>query len=243
MKQDVESRTIAEIVAENYKAAAVFKKFGLDFCCGGKIPLQEACEKHSLDLKEIVDQLAQITKDNNSSGVAENLRLDALVDYIVDVHHQYVQNSSLEIEPYLEKIVQVHGEKHPELKRVKALFESVKNELAVHMVKEENILFPYIKSMMKAKNNHENLVPPNFKTIINPINMMEQEHVTVGNEFREIRSITNNLTPPVGACNTYCVTFSLLDEFENDLHRHIHLENNILFMKSVSLENELLQAN
>lgn len=243
MTHSLKSKTIAEIVTKNYKAAAVFKKLGLDFCCGGKLRLEDACKKEFLNLTEVLHQLDLVMANNdNVTFHAENLELDDLVDHIVETHHHYIQEQTPEIESLLEKIVQVHGEKHPELKEVKRLFKSIKNELSLHMPKEENILFPYIKKMIEAKRNHKPIILTDFETIKNLIRVMEEEHVTVGDELKEIRGLTNNLTSPEDGCNTYRVTFAMLDEFENDLHRHIHLENNILFDKISFFEEKLLEV-
>lgn len=231
MTHSLGSNTIAEIVTKNYKTAAVFKKLGLDFCCGGKLKLEDACKKEGLDLVEVLHQLNHVTKTDDLSFSAENLEPDDLIDHIVEVHHTYVQEKLPEIESFLEKIARVHGERHSELKEVKRLFVSIKDELSSHMLKEEDILFPHIKKMVWAKKNHESIAPADFETTKNLIRVMEEEHITVGDELKEIRSLTNGLTSPEDGCNTYRVTFAMLDEFENDLHRHIHLENNILFDK------------
>lgn len=233
-------QTIAQCVANNYQTATVFKKHKIDFCCGGKISISEACQKNKVDEEPLLQELNEVTQQKSQEDAAETYELDKLAKYIVEKHHTYVRQRIPEIEPFLDKVVRVHGEKHPELKKVQENFQAVKEELLNHMQKEEKVLFPYIEQMMEAKKNNAQLEPPFFGTIKNPINMMEMEHESAGNAFKEIREITNDLTPPDSACNTYRVTFSLLDEFENDLHRHIHLENNVLFPKSIMVETGLL---
>lgn len=234
------NQTIAQCVADNYQTATIFKKHKIDFCCGGKVSIQEACRKNNADEKMLLQELNETTKQKPQKDAAENYELDKLAKYIVEKHHAYVRQTIPEIEPFLDKVVRVHGEKHPELKKVQENFQAVKEELLNHMQKEENELFLYIKQMVAAKKKNIQLEPPFFGMIKNYINMMEMEHESAGNAFKEIREITNDLIPPEGACNTYRVTFSLLDEFENDLHRHIHLENNVLFPKSIMLETYLL---
>lgn len=234
--------TIAELVVKNYRTAAVFKRHGIDFCCGGKISIAEACEKQGVDREFLLKELQEALHILPEKSDADALGLDELTKYIVNTHHNYVRQRLPEIEPFLEKVIRVHGEKHPELKRVKELHEAVKDELLTHMQKEEKVLFPYIRELVAAQNTKKTVEPPFFGTIKNPIRMMEQEHELAGDKCKEIRDITNNLTPPEGACNTYRVTFSMLDEFENDLHRHIHLENNILFPQSTQLEETLLSS-
>ncbi len=233
-------QTVAECVADNYQTAVIFKDNNIDFCCGGKISIEDACKKNNIDEETLLQSLNELVQNKKQENPVEQYELDDLADYIVGKHHKYVRESIPQIEPFLDKVVDAHSQRHPELYKVRENFLKVKNELLAHMVKEERVLFPFIKEMVKAKKNGSKVAPPFFGTIRNPINMMEADHESAGNDFKEIRSITNALTPPSDACNTYRVTFSLLDEFESDLHRHIHLENNILFPKSIILESELL---
>jgi regulator of cell morphogenesis and NO signaling len=164
--------------------------------------------------------------------------IDLLADYIEKKHHRYVEEKSLEIKPYLEKICKVHGGHHPELFKINEHFNTAAGELAMHMKKEELILFPFIRKMAKAKQEHSGIGTPTFGTVQNPIQMMMNEHSAEGDRFRKIEELSNNYTPPENACNTYKVTFALLKEFERDLHLHIHLENNILFPKAIELEKD-----
>ena len=167
--------------------------------------------------------------------------LDLLADYIEKKHHRYVQEKTLEIQPYLDKICKVHGERHPELLEIKEEFNASAGELAAHMKKEEMILFPFIRKMTKAKLENTKVDAAHFGTVKNPIQMMMNEHTVEGNRFRKIEELSNNYTPPLDACNTYRVSFALLKEFEQDLHLHIHLENNILFPRAIEIEKELIQ--
>lgn len=234
------NQTISECVATNYQTATVFKKYKIDFCCGGKISIQDACKKNNIEEEILLQELNKAIEQELQENPAEAFELDDLAEYIVEKHHTYIRNRIPEIEPFLEKIVSVHGERHPELKKVQENFQAVKEELLSHMKKEENILFPFIKEMVKAKKTNATLTLLSCGSIKNPINMMELEHESAGDTFKEIREITDDLSPPEGACNTYRTTFALLDEFENDLHRHIHLENNVLFPKAILLEEALL---
>lgn len=236
----MENQTIAQIVANDYRTASVFKKFGLDFCCGGKKTLAHACQEKGVDKEALLTTLKKITEGTAGTDDARDLELDSLTDYIVEKHHSYVLKRIPEIKSFLAKVVDVHGDVHPELARVQKIFLSLKEAIDPHMTEEENILFPYIKEMLKAKREKFPLAAPPFGTIKTTIHRMEQEHEIVGNGLKEIREITNNLTPPENGCNTYRVVFLMLDEFENDLHRHIHLENNVLFPKAIQLEEKLL---
>lgn len=165
--------------------------------------------------------------------------MDLLADYIEKKHHRYVEEKSLEIKPYLDKICQVHGSRHPELYEINELFTASVGELAKHMKKEELVLFPFVRKMVKARQNGSSVDAPHFGTIQNPIQTMMAEHDNEGERFRKIESLSKDYTPPEDACNTYRVTLSLLKEFEDDLHLHIHLENNILFPKAAEMEKAL----
>lgn len=235
-----EGETIGELVAKDYRKAQVFKKYGLDFCCGGKKSVKAACEEKGIDADKVERELNAFTdtpapKTENY----DNWGLGFLGDYIVNKHHSYVVESLPALTEYTTKIARVHGERHPELLEVARHFAAVAAELTSHMPKEERILFPYIKQLEEAKKNGTKMDRPAFGTIQSPINMMEMEHEAAGNSMEAIRSLTNNYELPADACATYRVAFSKLQEFEDDLFNHIHLENNILFPKAIALEKEL----
>jgi len=235
--KDTASKTIGEIVAEDYRTASLFKKYGIDFCCKGGRTLDEACELKNLDPNTLEAELEAIRleqrghKEDYSSWA-----LDRLVNHIVSHHHHYVENAIQQIKPFLDKVCKVHGDRHPELLEIQHEFLQSAGELAMHMKKEELVLFPYILKLVKEG---VHVGTPHFGTVENPINMMMQEHDTEGERFRKIAALSNNYTPPGDACNTYRVTFSMIQEFEEDLHLHIHLENNILFPGAIELENKL----
>ncbi len=230
------SKTVAEIVAENYKAADVFKKHGIDFCCGGGVSLAEICRRKSLDYKQIEAELLALGNDIPESHDFNNWELDVLVDYIIEKHHTYVMENIPLIVQYAEKVARVHGNHYTETVKIKDLFKEVAEELMTHLRKEENILFPFIKMMTKAKKEGLPMPSPPFGTVQNPIRMMETEHEYAGNIFKKIAELTNNYQPPEGACNTFRVLYAKLKEFEEDLHQHIHLENNILFPDAIGME-------
>ena len=236
-----ENQIIGELVARDYRTASVFKKYSIDFCCQGNRTIEEACEKKNIDTKKVLEDLvAMMEAKSESTTDYQSWPLDLLADYIEKKHHRYVQEKTLEIQPYLDKICKVHGERHPELMDIREEFNASAGELAAHMKKEELILFPFIRKMVKVKQENSNVEAANFGTVKNPIQMMMDEHTVEGNRFRRIEELSNNYTPPQDACNTYRVSFALLKEFEQDLHLHIHLENNILFPKAVEIENDLI---
>lgn len=231
----IKNKTVAEVVAENIKTAHVFKKHGIDFCCGGGITIEKACEKKQLDYQTLKNELLQVD-DAPKAYNYNSWKLDFLIDHIINVHHAYVEESIPLILQYSNKVAKVHGHHYTEVIEINKLFTEVANELAAHLKKEEIILFPYIKKLLKYKNEDLELTKPPFETVNNPIKMMEEEHETAGNIFKKIAKLTNNYTPPEGACNTFKALYAKLDEFEQDLHQHIHLENNILHPKAKKLE-------
>ncbi len=232
--------SIGELVALDFRTAEIFKKYKIDFCCGGKKTLSQVCEEKKIDRIEIQNKLNDLTNDTNlSSQNYNNWSLDFLVDYIINTHHNYVKTSIPIILEYTNKIAKVHGENHPELIAINNLFKEATAELEAHMVKEETILFPYIKELVSSSNKTKQNAICDFGTIKNPIRMMEHEHDVVGDIFKTMRELSNNYTPPDDGCTTYKVAFLKLNEFEADLHQHIHLENNILFPKSIKLESQL----
>ncbi|WP_413998040.1 iron-sulfur cluster repair di-iron protein [Flavobacterium sp. W1B] len=229
--------TIGEFVAQDFRTAAIFSKYGIDFCCKGNRTLEEVCDKKVITPDELLEQLETVLATKNDAGIDfKSWPLDLLADYIEKTHHRYVEQKIPVLLQFLDKLCKVHGANHPELFEINELFIGCAGELTQHMKKEELILFPFIKKMVNATMNHQMIQAPGFGTVENPIAMMMDEHEAEGDRFVKIASLTNNYTPPADACNTYQVTFAMLNEFEQDLHKHIHLENNILFLKSVALE-------
>lgn len=235
-----ENNVVGEVVATDYRAAAVFQKFGIDFCCKGNISIGDVCQASNIDSKSLLQDLVQALKQtDNETADFKSWPLDLLADYIEKKHHRYVDAKLQEIKPYLAKIVSVHGDRHPELAEVEALFAQTAGELTAHMKKEEFILFPFIRKMAKAEQDNVSIDRPQFSTVENPVALMKHDHNEEGERFQKIATLTGVYTPPADACNTYRVTFALLQEFEADLHLHIHLENNILFPKAIEMEKRL----
>jgi regulator of cell morphogenesis and NO signaling len=238
--EELIGKTLAEIVTDNIRSAIVFEEYGLDFCCKGNRSLKAACSDKNLDTQKIVDELTNFSYDGNGKENSSEWQLDFLVDYIINNHHQYVRRMIPVITLHADKVASVHGKNHPETLRIADLFLAVREELEMHMMKEERILFPQIKQMVLTQKENSQFFPPPFGTIQNPIRMMEFEHTSAGDALSQIRELSNNYTHPEDACNTFKALFSELKEFEEDLHKHIHLENNILFPKSITLEAELI---
>ncbi|WP_086477580.1 iron-sulfur cluster repair di-iron protein [Arenibacter amylolyticus] len=238
--ENLMSKPIGEIVADNYKTAQVFKSHKIDFCCKGNRSVLEVAEKNKLDANLLLKELQSVQQQTHGDQIDFTAwPLDLLADYIEKKHHRYVETQIPILKQYLSKLCRVHGERHPELLEITQHFNTSAGELTKHMKKEELIVFPAIRKMVRAKQTGTALDPIPVGTIKNPIQMMMQEHENEGERFRVIEKLSDNYTPPADACNTYRVTFSLLQEFEEDLHQHIHLENNLLFPKAEILEKEL----
>ncbi|MBL7925479.1 MAG: iron-sulfur cluster repair di-iron protein [Bacteroidia bacterium] len=235
---------IGNLVANDYRTASVFKQNGIDFCCNGNRTIEDACVQKQKNTETVIKLLEEVTANSTDASNQDFTKwpLDLLADYIEKKHHRYVENKIQEINPFLHKVARVHGDKHPELFEVETLFNESAGELAMHMKKEELILFPFIRKMENAKQTGTTIQAP-FGTVKNPIQMMMNEHTNEGDRFRKIAELTQDYQPPNDACNTYKVTYALLKEFEEDLHQHIHLENNILFPQAITLEKNLTSEN
>lgn len=238
--ENIDDKTVAEIVTENIKTADVFKKNGIDFCCGGNVKVQEICAKKGVDYSKLKEEIIKLGNAPSSGHDFSSWDLDFLADYIINTHHRYVAEANEIITQYSDKVAKVHGHHYTETIEINKLFHDIANELNMHMKKEEHVLFPFIKEIAKAKKEGKALTPPPFGTIQNPINMMEMEHTDAGEIIFKIKDLSNNFTPPEGACNTFRALYAKLEEYQNDLFQHIHLENNILFPKAIALETELL---
>lgn len=229
--------TIGEMVVEDYRKAEVFRKFGLDYCCGGKKSLEDACQKKGIDPLAVQRELDQVGA--SGAGPEQDFDawpLDTLAGHIVDRHHQYVAGALPMLYELTAKVARVHGERHPELIQIAWYFNAIAQELQLHMQKEEMVLFPVIRQMAAAQHNDAPMPKPAFGSIENPIRMMESEHESAGGAMEAIRLLSSDYTPPTDACTSYRVLYAKLQEFEQDLHQHVHLENNILFPKAIELE-------
>lgn len=230
---------VANVVAKNIKAAHIFKKHGIDFCCGGGISITKACEKNEADLNLVLEELLKVDTSIERKYDYDKWDLSFLIEHIINIHHSYVLESIPLISQYATKVAKVHGQNYPDLIQVNKLFHEVAEELLLHMKKEEQVLFPFVKKLVLARNEGIYPLHPPFGTVNNPIRMMESEHENAGDIFKTIAILTNDYTPPAGACNTFRALYAKLKEFEEDLHLHIHLENNILHPKAIALENTI----
>jgi regulator of cell morphogenesis and NO signaling len=231
------STTVGAIVAADHRAAGIFDRFGVDFCCGGKRTFGEACATARVDPGALGAELANLSASSEANSAPDaSWPAEELVNYIVRRHHGYIREQVPVIAGHLEKLVAVHGERHPELRQIAGHFAELSGELQSHMVKEEQVLFPYVRQL--AASVEFGLKPPvgMFGSVSNPIRMMEAEHRFAGDELGVIRGLSSNYSVPADGCTTYRVCYEELAAFDADLRQHIHLENNILFPRAVALE-------
>ncbi len=232
---------VGDVVKENFRAAQIFDKNKIDFCCGGGISIEEACKKSNTNPDQLLADLELIVHTNDpDSKYMDSLGLDELSDYIVRRHHSYVVENIPFLLQKLDKLCNVHGANHAELFEINRLFSQVAENLTAHLQKEEQILFPFIKQLVNLKQGKVSAVE-GLGTAQRVIDELDEEHTGEGNRYAQIARLSADYTCPPDGCNTYRVTFQTLGDFEKDLHRHIHLENNILFVKAVALEKEMIE--
>jgi len=232
-------KTVRDLALENPASTRVFEKLGIDYCCGGKKSLEEACRAANLDIHEVSAALEQASQPAEASPKEQNWHaepLAAVIAHIQNTHHKYTREEIARLGPLFEKVCSVHGSKHPELFEVREAFKALAQELSTHMMKEDMILFPYIVRMEAAAAKKGPLAPAPFGSVQNPVAMMEHEHDSAGNALRTMKHASNGYSAPSDACISYQTLYRALGAFENDLHQHIHLENNVLFPRAVAME-------
>jgi regulator of cell morphogenesis and NO signaling len=238
-RSQLETTTLGDIVSGDYRAATILDCYGLDYCCGGARSLAEGCRQKGVDVDRVISDIVALDPVSHPMPVEPT----ALVDHIVAHHHTYIRMTAPLIRQHLSKVVARHGSRHPELSAIASQFDALADELRLHMLKEERVLFPYITALSQAV-DHDAPAPSDiFGSVQNPIRMMEVEHQEAGEGMAAIHALSSGYTPPEDACNTYRLVYKELDAFEKDLHLHVHLENNVLFPKAVELEEKAeLQA-
>ena len=235
-----DTTTVGQIAAESPNATRELEKIGIDYCCGGSRTLGEACAEAKISVDEVLERLQKATAAPKPDADKnwQDQPLADLIAHIQGTHHVFVRGECPRIAALAEKVVGVHGKSHPELAEVQAVFSGLAGELSVHLMKEEQILFPYIIRLEEASVAGEPAPPAMFGTVMNPVRMMMQEHDGAGEALREMREATKNYSLPEDACSSYRALYEALQAFEADLHQHIHLENNILFPRAVAAERK-----
>jgi regulator of cell morphogenesis and NO signaling len=241
--QTFTTKTIREIALESPQTTRVFEEFKIDYCCGGRKPFGDACMDAGLDPQVVAERIEAAMKDHAARG--ENGRQDGrsaseLIDYIIAKHHLFTVRELERLTPLMEKVCRRHGDQHPELFKLQTIFLALADSLVPHMRKEEAVLFPYIQTLESSLTGDMLAAPPHFGTVANPIRMMMADHEEDGERLRIMREISNDYTLPDGACPSYTALYAGLEDLEKDLHRHIHLENNVLFPAAVELEESSL---
>jgi len=227
--EELANMTLSQIVTDHHQAARVFENYGLDFCCKGKRPLASACREKEIAVEDVLDELYRVLKTEDKKSDFDKMTLTELSEYIVRVHHNYVKQNALLIEKYILRVTSKHGDHYPFMEKVHQLFHELKNELFHHMEREEKVLFPRIKLLELNAAEYEGF------SIQTPIQVMENEHEYAGMLMQKIRELTSNYSAPVQACTTFRLALESLKAFGQDLHQHVHLENNILFSKAIRL--------
>ena len=233
------ARTVRELVLEIPESTRIFEKLGIDYCCGGDRSLEEACAASNLSVDEVLDSLELAEQTARAKQKDRHWQAEALADLVAHIngtHHKYTREEISRLGPLFDKVVSVHGKNHPELQHLRATFRGLAQELTMHMMKEEAVLFPYIVRMEEAVIQREPVLPPPFGTVRNPVAMMMHDHDSAGEALRAMRQASAGYMPPADACVSYQTLYKALADFEKDLHQHIHLENNILFPRAIEME-------
>lgn len=236
------SSSLGEWVAQQPQTARVFEELQLDYCCGGRQSLEQACVAHHLDPAQVLARLDEATASGGGAAGAEDwntAELSRLCDHIESTHHAYLHGELPRLTSLIEKVVKAHGDRHPELRDVQRVFGALRAEMESHMFKEERVLFPAIRYL-------EQSVDPvrfPFGSLANPISRMEDEHDSAGTALAELRRLTADYRPPDDACRTFCVLLDALAKLEADMHAHVHKENNILFPRAIRIEASQGQSN
>ncbi|MBI3644665.1 MAG: iron-sulfur cluster repair di-iron protein [Acidobacteriales bacterium] len=232
------TKTVRDYAIETPQTIPVFEKLGIDYCCGGNRPLEEACAASNLQIDEVLKALDAALAEpvKRSERELQAGSLAELIAHIVGTHHVFVRREIPQLTNLLEKVCTKHGANHPELQHIRTVFRGLGQELMLHLMKEENILFPYIERMEESVLQHEPILPPPFGTVANPVHMMEHEHDDAGAALKALREASKDYTAPADACTSYRALYHALEAFEKDLHQHIHLENNVLFPRALEME-------
>jgi regulator of cell morphogenesis and NO signaling len=229
-------KTVREVAVELPGATRIFEKLGIDYCCGGGKALDEACLAAGVSADDVIALLEEAGSTAAEARDWNAAPLSELVAHIVTRHHGFTREELVRVSNLLAKVCSVHGENHPELHRLHTVFQELKHELTSHMLKEEQVLFPYIENLETAVRRGEPVPTPYFGTVRNPVRMMMQEHDDAGQALRDLREVSSNYQVPADGCISFRTLYQALEEFERDLHQHIHLENNILFPRAAELE-------
>lgn len=228
--------TISEIVARDYRSALVFRTFGIDFCCKGDQTIGEACLGKSINSRDLLEKLLEaLTSPAEDSFDFKSWPLGLLTNYIETKHHALIQERVPMIRKFLKRVEKIHGAQDPRLKKVRRIFEKSSEDLQSHLEREELIIFPYIRKIAGAEDRKNLILSDSYERIREIITQLMTEHEQEGEYLEQIRILTNNYSPPEYASNTYKVALAMLEEFDMNMQKHMHLERNILFPGALEL--------
>jgi regulator of cell morphogenesis and NO signaling len=236
---------VTDIILGDYRTFAVFRKYGIEYCCGGRVPLQMACEMRGLDKGLVKLDLEESTRHIHFTNTMDfgKWDIDFLIDYVRNIHHVYLNKSLPEISDVLERFTESHKKKYSWLTELLESFGKLQKVLLPHLEEEELVIFPYIRQIAHAHESREPYAALLVRTLRKPIeNMMTQEHEYLESYIRKCRALTNNYMPPADACVSHKVCFLKLRELDNDLTQHSYIENNFIFPKAIAMEKELLRG-
>lgn len=231
--------TVGQIALNVSGAQRIFEQFGIDYCCGGQQTLAEACQQRSVPLDRVLDSLVEAEAWQQLAGTAPDWQQESLTglqQFIVETHHEFTRQELARLEKLFAKVSAAHGSRHPELMRLQALFLELKEELLPHMLKEEQVLFPYVARLEEAAQAGQPAPPAFFGTVNHPVRMMMSEHDAAGDLLKALRQTAGDYVVPADACPSFRALYQALPALEADLHQHIHLENNLHFPRAVELE-------
>lgn len=238
--KDLLKKSIATIVSENINTATIFRKHNIDFTFHGNMLLSKACEEKNIKFKNIATELNSVNQNLYYLKDYNSWKLDFLIDFLINIHHEYKEDNILFLKDYGNKVANIYASEYKELKEVNKLIQEVTDSILEHMKNEESTLFPYVKKLIDAKNKNLQIDIKN-SPLNDPIDSLEDEHEEVGKTFNKISQLTNNYYIPKDACISFKVLYLKLQQFEEELYKHIHIENNILFPKAKKLERYLLK--
>lgn len=231
-------KTVGAVAAADYRITEVFARHGIDYCCGGDKTIRQACAEQQISPAALLAEITEAVEKGSAVHNYNDWALDFLADYITNEHHAYVHRITPLMNGMMDAVVAAHSDHHPEVLEIQRIWQALSGELIMHMQKEDLMLFPFIKRLVRSQQAGEQVPPPRFGSAAELIEQMEEEHESTGDQLAALSDLTNGFTPPEDACNTFRALYGYLAEFQEKTKEHVHLENNILFPKAIVLEKQ-----
>lgn len=235
---DFADKTVGAVAADDYRATKVFTRHGIDYCCGGDKTIRQACAEREISPAALLAEITEVIEQGSAAHNYNDWALDFLADFITNEHHAYVRRMVPQMNGMMDAVVAAHSAHHPEVLEIQRIWQALSGELIMHMQKEDLMLFPYIKRLVRGQQAGERVPRPRFGSAAELIERMEEEHDSTGDQLAALSDLTNGFTPPEDACNTFRSLYGYLAEFQEKTREHVHLENNILFPKTIALEKQ-----